>query len=139
MQKHVNLVDLVNSFPTCIFLQNLVSIQPITIPIKHRPEIFPIHATPGHCSCASSDPSLLYLSRLNVLLHSGLQELLGKPCSASIIQDSDDCHCLRYWEELITQALCCSPANGCLLRSVLIQLRDESVWRVKLAASQKQG
>ena len=34
MQKHVNLVDLVKSFPTNIFLQNLASIQPRTSPIK---------------------------------------------------------------------------------------------------------
>ena len=34
MQKHVNLVDLVNSFPTSIFLQNLVSIQPIKSLLK---------------------------------------------------------------------------------------------------------
>ena len=40
MQKHVNLVDLVNSFPTNIFLQNLASIQKRTSPIKfaHLPE-----------------------------------------------------------------------------------------------------
>ena len=34
MQKHANLVDLVKSFPTNIFLQNLASIQKITILIK---------------------------------------------------------------------------------------------------------
>ena len=34
MQKHVNLVDLVKSFPTSIFLQNLASIQQRTSPIK---------------------------------------------------------------------------------------------------------
>ena len=34
MQKHVNLVDLVKSFPTNIFLQNLASIQKSTGPIK---------------------------------------------------------------------------------------------------------
>ena len=34
MQKHVNLVDLVKSFPTNIFLQNLASIQQRTSPIK---------------------------------------------------------------------------------------------------------
>ena len=34
MQKHVNLVDLVKSFPTTIFLQNLASIQKRTSPIK---------------------------------------------------------------------------------------------------------
>ena len=34
MQKHVNLVDLVKSFPTHIFLQNLASIQKRTIPLK---------------------------------------------------------------------------------------------------------
>ena len=34
MQKHVNLVDLVKSFPTNIFLQNLASIQKRASPIK---------------------------------------------------------------------------------------------------------
>ena len=34
MQKHVNLVDLVKSFPTNIFLQNLASIQRRTRRIK---------------------------------------------------------------------------------------------------------
>ena len=34
MQKHVNLVDLVKSFPTNIFLQNLASIQKRTSRIK---------------------------------------------------------------------------------------------------------
>ena len=34
MQKHVNLVDLVKSFPTNIFLQNLASIQKRTNPVK---------------------------------------------------------------------------------------------------------
>ena len=34
MQKHVNLVDLVKSFPTNISLQNLASIQKRAIPIK---------------------------------------------------------------------------------------------------------
>ena len=33
MQKHVNLVDLVKSFPRNIFLQNLASIQKRTSPI----------------------------------------------------------------------------------------------------------
>ena len=34
MQKHVNLVDLVKSFPTNIFLQSLASIQRRTSPLK---------------------------------------------------------------------------------------------------------
>ena len=34
MQKHVNLVDLVKSFPTNIFLQSLASIQKRTSPKK---------------------------------------------------------------------------------------------------------
>ena len=34
MQKHVNLVDLVKSFPTNILLQNLASIQKRTSPVK---------------------------------------------------------------------------------------------------------
>ena len=34
MQKHVNLVDLVKSFPANIYLQNLASIQKRTSPVK---------------------------------------------------------------------------------------------------------
>ena len=34
MQKHVNLVDLVKSFPTNIYLQHLASIQKSTSPVK---------------------------------------------------------------------------------------------------------
>ena len=34
MQKHVNLVDLVKSCPTNIYLQNLASIQKRTSPVK---------------------------------------------------------------------------------------------------------
>ena len=34
MQKYVNLVDLVKSFPTNIYLQNLASIQKRTSPVK---------------------------------------------------------------------------------------------------------
>ena len=34
MQKHVNLVDIVKSFPTNIYLQNLASIQKSTSPVK---------------------------------------------------------------------------------------------------------
>ena len=34
MQKHVNLVDLVKSFSTNIYLQNLASIQKRTSPVK---------------------------------------------------------------------------------------------------------
>ena len=34
MQKHVNLLDLVKSFPTNILFRNLVSIQKRTSPIK---------------------------------------------------------------------------------------------------------
>ena len=34
MQKHVNLVDLVKSFPTNIYMQNLASIQKRTSTIK---------------------------------------------------------------------------------------------------------
>ena len=34
MQKHVNLVDLVRSFPTSIYLQNMASMQPRTSPCE---------------------------------------------------------------------------------------------------------
>ena len=37
MQKHVNLVDLVKSFPTNIYLQSLASIQKRTSPVKFGP------------------------------------------------------------------------------------------------------
>ena len=60
MQKHVNLVDLVKSFPTNIYLQNLASIQPRTSLLKFdliftylpRPEIYfshRYHALYGYC------------------------------------------------------------------------------------------
>ena len=35
VQKHVNLVDLVKSFPANIYLQNLASIQKRTSPVKY--------------------------------------------------------------------------------------------------------
>ena len=38
MQKHVNLVDLVKSFPTNIFLQNLASIQRSLLKFNHLAE-----------------------------------------------------------------------------------------------------
>ena len=34
MQKHINIIDLVKSFPTNIYLQNLASMQKRTSPIK---------------------------------------------------------------------------------------------------------
>ena len=42
MQKRVNLVDLVKSIPTSIYLQNAASIQPRTSPVKfakHYPKV----------------------------------------------------------------------------------------------------
>ena len=39
MQKHVNLVDLVKSFPTSIYLQNLASIQQRTSPSELEIEL----------------------------------------------------------------------------------------------------
>ena len=51
MQKHVNLLDLVKSFPTNIFLQNLASVQKRTNPIK-----FGNLAEKSEYSCASHSP-----------------------------------------------------------------------------------
>ena len=46
MQKHANLVDLVKSFPTSIYLQNLASIQPRTSLVKFARS--PHTDRPGH-------------------------------------------------------------------------------------------
>ena len=47
MQKYVNLLDLVKSFPTSIYLQKSASIQPRTSPSKLGGKIqFNIHFTP---------------------------------------------------------------------------------------------
>ena len=46
MQKHVNLVDLVKSFPTNVYLQNLASIQPRTSLSKFGENEYIIQSTP---------------------------------------------------------------------------------------------
>ena len=71
MQKHVNLVDLVKSFPTNIFLQNLASIQKRTSPKKfaHMAEksekglisnlstkVWPVFRVPGDAAAAMEIP-----------------------------------------------------------------------------------
>ena len=70
VQKHVNLVDLVKSFPTHILLQNLASIQPRTSPVKfvRSPRTDPpglrtcqSHAVPSSKNLAISSKTLLTL------------------------------------------------------------------------------
>ena len=58
MQKHANLVDLGESFPTSIYLQNLVSIQPRTSPSKFGGKLFNLIQ-----SCPKSAASLHQLRR----------------------------------------------------------------------------
>ena len=68
MQKHVNLVDLVKSFPTNIFLQNLASIQKRTSPIKF-----------AHLAEKSEKGSI---SNLSTKARSAARARSGPPCAA---------------------------------------------------------
>ena len=52
MQKHVNLVDLVKSFPTNIYLQKLASIQKRTSPVKFD------HLAEKSATCSISNLSI---------------------------------------------------------------------------------
>ena len=54
MQKHVNLVDLVKSFPTSIYLQNLASIQPRTSRSKFGLQITLLITYRASCSLFGS-------------------------------------------------------------------------------------
>ena len=63
MQKHVNLVDLVKSFPTNILLQNLASIQKRTSPIKF-----------AHLAEKSENGSISNLSTKAARAHRGVSE-----------------------------------------------------------------
>ena len=62
MQKHVNLVDLVKSFPTNIYLQNLASIQPrashliFIILATSRDSIFTERSSPRYEKLKWADP-----------------------------------------------------------------------------------
>ena len=72
MQKHVNLVDLVKSFPTNIFLQNLASMQKRKSPLKF-----------DHLAEKSEKGSI---SNLSIKVRSGSPALgasgrVGAPCS----------------------------------------------------------
>ena len=68
MQKHVNLVDLVKSFPTNIYLQNLASIQKRTSPIKF-----------AHLVEKSGNGSISNLSTKVTTTHMGLGTYSSKP------------------------------------------------------------
>ena len=70
MQKHVNLVDLVKSFPTNIYLQNLASIQKRTSPVKF-----------AHLAEKSGKGSISNLStKVGALPHHSHQRVLVGAC-----------------------------------------------------------
>ena len=107
MQEHVHLENLVKSFPTSISLQNLVSIQPITSPIKPRPEIQFSHTYHARCRdlvelcwCLRSSLALslslgLCPSELNVSNFSVLQTELY--CVTHGDDSGDDNAYIRTW------------------------------------------
>ena len=70
VQKHVNLVDLVKSFPTNIFLQNLASIQKRTSPVKF-----------AHLAEKSEKRSI---SNLSTKLSTGCSSLFGNVQESSL-------------------------------------------------------
>ena len=72
MQKHVNLVDLVKSFPTNIFLQNLASIQQRTSPVKF-----------AHLAEKSDNGSISNLSIKVGRVRAGDRGRLGRPALAA--------------------------------------------------------
>ena len=67
MQKHVNIVDLVKSFPTNILLQNLASIQKRTSPVKfaHLAEKSGKDSIPNLSTKVSTSATLLPSKPLN--------------------------------------------------------------------------
>ena len=69
VQKHINLVDLVKSFPTNIYLQNLASIQKRTSPVKF-----------AHLAEKSANGSI---SNLSLMLQPNEKTLQGSFSSAS--------------------------------------------------------
>ena len=75
MQKHVNLVDLVKSFPTNILLQNLASIQKRTSPVKfaHLAE----KSENGSISNLSTKVTANFLSRARDRLEQAVEPVLG--------------------------------------------------------------
>ena len=78
MQKHVNLVDLVKSFPTIILLQNLASIQKRTSPIKF-----------DHLAEKSDKGSISNLSTKVKNEFNETCENVCRPCSACVRDDMD--------------------------------------------------
>ena len=75
MQKHVNLVDLVKSFPTNIYLQNLASTQKRTSPIKF-----------DHLSEKSEKGSISNLSTKVPTAGAGARRALSPPRVSSVGQ-----------------------------------------------------
>ena len=75
MQKHVNLVDLVKSFPTNIYLQHLASIQKRTSPVKF-----------AHLAEKSGNGSISNLS-------TKVQEPPAEPCQIIIADEYVVCEC----------------------------------------------
>ena len=75
MQKHVNLVDLVKSFPTNIYLQNLASIQKRTSPLKF-----------AHLAEKSANGSVSNLST-KVVASSSSARAVGEAASADVSRE----------------------------------------------------
>ena len=86
MQKHVNLVDLVKSFPTNIYLQNLASIQKRTSPVEfaHLAE----KSGKGSISNLSTKASAAVLEPLRAApLRAGPAAAVLKPDAATPLPD----------------------------------------------------
>ena len=76
MQKHANLVDLVKSFPTNIYLQNLASIQKRTSPVKF-----------AHLAEKSENGSISKLStKVAVPLRSWLRRWMDAGCTGGSVR-----------------------------------------------------
>ena len=87
VQKHVNLVDLVKSFPTNIFLQNLASIQKRTSPIKFA------HLAEKSANGSISNLSTKVLSTTGTFHVNRVEEALKEPVKTTPLSSSS----VRRW------------------------------------------
>ena len=93
MQKHVNLVDLVNSFPTNIYLQKSASIQPRTshlifiILAASRNLIFTERSSPGYfAEVARRRAAVLYPGDFNAVGVRAAGQRASEPRSAGYVE-----------------------------------------------------
>ena len=96
MQKHVNLVDLVKSFPTNIYLQNLVSIQKRTSPVKfaHLAEKSEKGSIPNLSTKVRSEPGEPRLSCVEAA-HASSRNSVNGTVFMAINGRNDAVHCAR--------------------------------------------